>query len=309
MRKVVMILSTLSILSILMLGACGNAESNLENTEKEIDEAVIIVNDLIAAGEFEEAYKALDNISDDSVADEFRDKFIVVKDVLLSQEFTGKADALGNSDYVEVKCNYDTNGRIVSIEGYVPSSLMGRVTSAVVDEKMYLVNYWLNYEVVAYNPNGQIGSITGYRDSSMERKDYLIEYEYAENGKLLKAKIMDANDFYSFSYYAYDDNGRVKEIVVEDYSSEEKRVEYEYNTDSTIISEIHYRELDITRKDYINNKKYRESYDGLGNISDTQSWDIVRDIKYDDMCRILQEKTNEYEANWIYGDYYIYIEE
>ena len=138
---------------------------------------------------------------------------------------------------------YDENSRLVKIVAYTGSDGNYRETGVcttyvyddagnVLEESMFdSINEWTTK--YTYNELGQNISMAKYRNSE-ELKEY-YEYEYDENGRLVKkyAKYQDSDTFYTYTEYEYDEEGLLIEENVysmdgELKANESKKYYYEH---------------------------------------------------------------------------------
>lgn len=222
---------------------------------------------------------------------------------LLSMDLIDSVESVREIEYSASDGSGMARGQIISSDRFISFDPAGNMIETLVYKKGRLFST-LKYE---YDENGRN---TGYKEFDAENRLYLVvEYEYADDGKLLRER-------YDRSYQkAFDD--RRKEIDVEYdtyYKNLYTTIEYEYNILGLVTRKRYLKpdgspdfvyEFGYSIKRYVNRRTY---INGIGEVSwyEKISNDVLGrpvDVKKFERSRLYSTTTIEYENdgrnNWI----------
>lgn len=276
------IAATLLIMCMLFcLTACCQNE-NLTDSTKETENVTIDKNyndalDLIASAKYEEAYDKIKDIKDTEIAEELRNKFVVIENILLSKTIIIPDDKFGNKiGPYTVNYYYDINGNMAEVNAKdVPIIHIQRKAVNHLMKYVHVLNYHPYHEKLTYDEDNKLTKITGYSKDS-EKIIYTADFIYDEKGNNNKVE------------YTYN-HGAIETF-------------FEYNQKGKIVKVQGVREGNVEITNAI-------EYDVNGNV-------IEEGTVYDDKGNIIESKTYYYgggtttEAKcvWNYGNFYIYNE-
>ena len=232
---------------------------------------------LIEAGQYEEAYKKLNELEDKGTADELRAKFIIIENVLVNQTLNKIEDELGNVIApVGINFKYDIYGNLVEIEAGGDSTLASWNTFNPFMQYVAKINYTPYLEKLSYS-EGKMIKVTGYNRAS-DKILYTADFSYDENGNIAKVKYI-CNNGSAETLYKYNENNQLIQVErVWENSFGDNISNIQYNDDGNPIEE-------------------GTVYDNYGRITESKGYHY----------HFIDGMFAETKITWNYGDFYIYI--
>ena len=176
--------------------------------KKADEETIIQIEALISNFKYEDAYELVGSIKNPTEQEKWYSKFTLVENVLLSQRGECAPDALGNpGETGAIYYAYNSQGQMTKaiVEGdWIYTNLC---TIMLQDVKK--VNYLLDYEEYTYNQKGQLETVTGYRDTSKDKKMYVATFIYNDAGLKTKVEFVECQGFKEETSFLYDGQGRL----------------------------------------------------------------------------------------------------
>ena len=274
MKKLFLIILTALVLTGCASNGTNQPETNNNKSDSNVDaEVIVLITDSIKNGEYETAYKQVGKLNNEEEKKKWSSKFTVIENVLISENATSTVDAIGNpGETSTIYYKYNKNGQIIA--AIAEGDVIDTNQRTIMVEHLQLINYLLGYEEYAYNEQGQLVTLTGYKDIQKERKRYVAQITYNELGQKTKVEYTTEDGLKAETSFQYNDEGKL--------------VSVKYNSDS-IVASISEREI-----------KYDSS--GLKQVDGAQ-------IDYDESGRITQityDNGTVFIRN--YGDFYVYEE-
>ena len=162
-------------------------------------------------------------------------------------DYFTKSNFYYNENDILIRCEF-TNSRSSEVRLY---QTYNNNTINFYNNRYNKGNYLAQHNIVSYNENGQIRSVTGYTDSNEVSVDnsklFVLTYNYDANEKLksLCADYSYCNYFISYSTYIYDGD-----TIVEQWSNDES-----LSNPGICYKKFKYKEFEVTN-DYNMDKMY-----------------------------------------------------